>query len=93
MLKGRYKIGVLDAMQPYLLCLQDPADPLNDLGRKTFGIKHIFETIRQLQIDLVARMAGPPKAGESLLEMMVGPAYAMLKGRRKLMEDYGSKFL
>ena len=80
-------------MQPYLLCLQDPADPLNDLGRKTFGIKHIFETIRQLRIDLMARMADPPKAGESLLEMIVGPSYVMFKGRRKIMEDYGSKFL
>lgn len=93
MIKGRYKIGLVDSTQPYLLCLQDPADPLNDLGRKTFGIKHIFETIRQLRIDLMARMADPPKAGESLLEMMVGPSYAMLKGRRKILEDYGSRFL
>ena len=93
MLKGRYKIGLTDHTQPYLLCLQDPADPLNDLGRQTFGIKHIFETITQLRVDLMLRMADPPKAGESLLEMMVGPAYGMLKGRRKILEDYGSKFL
>ena len=93
MLKGRYKIGLKDETQPYLLCLQDPADPLNDLGRKTFGIKHIFETMTQLRIDLVTRMANPPKEGESLLEMMVGPSYTILKGRRKIMEDYGSKFL
>jgi len=38
-------------------------------------------------------MADPPKAGESLLEMIVGPSYVMFKGRRKIMEDYGSKFL
>jgi hypothetical protein len=37
-------------------------------------------------------MEDPSKAGDSLLEMMVGPSYAMLKGRRKIMEDYGSKF-
>jgi len=93
MIKGRYKIGLLDWTQPYLLCLQDPADPLNDLGRKTIGIKHIFETMRQLRIDLLARMINPPKSGESLLEMMVGPSYVMLKGRRKILEDYGSMFI
>lgn len=27
--------------QPYLLCMQDPADPKNDLGRKCTSIKHI----------------------------------------------------
>lgn len=30
--------------QPYLLCMQDPADPKNDLGRKCTSIKHIQVT-------------------------------------------------
>ena len=27
--------------QPWALCLQDPADPVNDLGRKAYQIKHV----------------------------------------------------
>lgn len=36
--------------QPWLLCLQDPADQVNDLGRKAYHIKHVqasFAAARQ----------------------------------------------
>ncbi|KAL9122263.1 MAG: hypothetical protein Q9187_001182 [Circinaria calcarea] len=36
--------------KPWALCLQDPADPVNDLGRKTYQIKHVqasFAAARQ----------------------------------------------
>ena len=34
--------------RPFLLCLQDPADFTNDLGRKSYAIKHIQKTLRTL---------------------------------------------
>lgn len=36
----------IDARYPYLLCLQDPADPTNDLGTKAYAIKHIQRTFK-----------------------------------------------
>ncbi|KAL9000562.1 MAG: hypothetical protein Q9169_000855 [Polycauliona sp. 2 TL-2023] len=34
----------LNPLRPYLLCLQDPADHKNDLGRRAYAIKHIQRT-------------------------------------------------
>lgn len=39
--RGIRMIGAKSEKQPYLLCLQDPADPTNDLGRKSYSIKHV----------------------------------------------------
>ena len=47
-LAGRERIVHTDLRRPYLLCLQDPADPTNDLGSKSFAIKHIIATFRHL---------------------------------------------
>lgn len=33
--------------KPYLLCLQDPADDLNDLGKNAYAIKHIQATFNK----------------------------------------------
>ena len=42
--------------KPYLLCLQDPANDLNDLGKMTYAIKHIQAVFRRakqrIQFDL-----------------------------------------
>lgn len=38
---GIKMIGKISEKQPFLLCLQDPADPINDLGRSSFLIKHV----------------------------------------------------
>ena len=40
-LQGIDKLRKLDPKKPYLLCLQDPANVVNDLGCKAYGIKHI----------------------------------------------------
>ncbi|KAF2233050.1 hypothetical protein EV356DRAFT_230625 [Viridothelium virens] len=44
----RATIARTDARRPYLLCLEDPACPTNDLGHKSFTIKHIIATFRHL---------------------------------------------
>lgn len=76
-----------DLTQPYLLCLQDPADPLNDLGRKGFGIKHIKETIRALELTTRKRVESN-EAG-SILAPLVGGSYALYQARRVKLEEYG----
>ena len=41
MLRGIDILGPHNPQKPYLLFLQDPANPVNDLGRKAYGIKHV----------------------------------------------------
>ncbi|KAI9723697.1 MAG: hypothetical protein M1812_000997 [Candelaria pacifica] len=43
-LQGLQQISTIDEAKPYLLCLQDPANPKNDLGSKAYAIKHIQKT-------------------------------------------------
>ena len=54
-------IGVLrkesQRRAPWLLCLQDPADPVNDLGKKAFQIKHIQATFASVRAKIVHSMA------------------------------------
>ena len=38
--------------KPYLLCLQDPANPTNDLGSKAYAIKHVQALFKSVKIDL-----------------------------------------
>ena len=38
--------------KPYLLCLQDPANPYNDLGKNAYAIKHIQATFNALKENL-----------------------------------------
>ena len=42
---------------PWLLCLQDPADPVNDLGKKAYRIKHIQATFMVLREAMIRSMA------------------------------------
>ena len=44
--EGMAKIARPNPQQPYLLCLQDPLNPNNDLGKKAYAIKHIGALFR-----------------------------------------------
>lgn len=44
------------AFRPYLLCLQDPADPSHDLGRNCHHIKSIQVTLKAIQDQLLRGM-------------------------------------
>ncbi|KAK4545037.1 hypothetical protein LTR36_003588 [Oleoguttula mirabilis] len=46
---GQWAISQTRPLQPYLLCLQDPANPTNDLGRKTNAIKHIVAVLAHVR--------------------------------------------
>ena len=43
-LRGIDKMQTYYPRKPYLLCLQDPANDLNDLGKNAYAIKHIQAT-------------------------------------------------
>ncbi|KAG8529588.1 uncharacterized protein KY384_006225 [Bacidia gigantensis] len=56
---GVEHIKVLDPHRPYLLCLQDPADYFNDLGKKVHLFKHIKATFQHLYDSLCSRLNDP----------------------------------
>ncbi|KAF2495216.1 hypothetical protein BU16DRAFT_433172, partial [Lophium mytilinum] len=82
------KMGQIDPAQPYLLCLQDPADATNDVGKKGFAIKHIQATFAHLEKEL--RQSMQENTRPSLLAPLVGPAYILNRERRAVMEEYGA---
>ena len=61
---GLASVQTLYPQRPYLLCLQDPADYVNDLGKNTFTIKHIQQTFRELRYQILQKM----EMGRSLTE-------------------------
>jgi non-canonical poly(A) RNA polymerase PAPD5/7 len=44
--RGIQRIGNTDPLMPHRLCLQDPADPQNDLGRKSYCIMDVQKLFR-----------------------------------------------
>jgi non-canonical poly(A) RNA polymerase PAPD5/7 len=94
-LKGLQKLTLIDPMQPYLLCLQDPADPLNDLGRKGYGYKHIQATFKYLEEEIRREATQSTQQGwkGSILGRAVGPCFKAYETRRAITEAYGQEIL
>ncbi|KAK4574290.1 hypothetical protein LTR86_002051 [Recurvomyces mirabilis] len=89
---GQWAICTTRQLQHYLLCLQDPADPTNDLGRKSNGIKFIQGTCGALAEELRSGLAGIEKGsgfGGSLLEPVVGRCHEVLAAQRQRVSDFG----
>jgi len=94
---GQLRIGRLHPEQPYLLCLQDPSTPINDLGSRCHAIKHIQATIKAMHADLLSAMQaydtpspdrnpkpdGSPRP--SLLLPLAGPCHELYAERRARM--------
>ncbi|WPH00327.1 Hypothetical protein R9X50_00315200 [Acrodontium crateriforme] len=88
-------------LQPYMLCLQDPANPSSDLGLKSNAVKHIRYIaemlVSRLERDLQAvekvmssppsdrKLLGPP----SFLAPLVGNCHELWKNQRVQAEQYG----
>ncbi|KAF2083232.1 hypothetical protein K490DRAFT_52195, partial [Saccharata proteae CBS 121410] len=72
---------------PYLLVLQDPADPGNDLGKKTGAIKHIQKTIMGVQEELRKRLLDE-REYPSLLAPLVGTSFDQIEARREKVREY-----
>ncbi|KAL8936821.1 MAG: hypothetical protein Q9216_004732 [Gyalolechia sp. 2 TL-2023] len=92
-------IGRTNPRHPYLLCLQDPADPTNDLGRKAYAIKHIqqtFATARKIMVSGMEAWDQRPNGTTanddniSLLDALVHGNYGRFEHDRRGIESYGS---
>lgn len=91
-----------DPRQPYLLCLQDPADPNNDLGSKAYAIKHIQATFGMAGRTMIGAMgawnrrsdiSSKDTATMGLLDVLVCGNYRRFNSHRDQMEEYGSPAL
>ncbi|KAI9673740.1 MAG: hypothetical protein M1829_003977 [Trizodia sp. TS-e1964] len=88
---GRRKIGAHRPTAPYLLCLQDPANPLNDAGMHVWGIKHIQAIFARAFAELSKAVEQYPDAknritddplGESILVHVISGHYTADENRR-----------
>lgn len=86
-LKAHQRIGLQNDEQPYLLCIRDPADRTNDLGRKTFGWKHLQTTMKKLNEEL--RQDLEKNDGRLLLPALVGRGFDLFEARRQKLAAYG----
>lgn len=91
---GQWRICARSDLQPYLLCLQDPADPRNDLGRKSHAIKHILHTMKYfaegLEQDFEEMTYFPEDwVGRSVLEPLVGRPDLVYREQRRKVEEFG----
>ncbi|OQN96059.1 hypothetical protein B0A48_17859 [Cryoendolithus antarcticus] len=96
----RERLARTSLLQPYLLCLEDPAKPDNDLGARVTAIRHILTTLQALSEDLTASMEaydgaraqGQPLEGEfSLLLPLVGRCHEVYAERRAKLVAYETK--
>lgn len=69
-----------------MLCIQDPAEPNNDLGRKGFGVKHIMKTLETVEKEMKKRVE--ENKAVSLLAPLVGSSFGLYQTRRMKMHDW-----
>ncbi|KAI4137616.1 MAG: hypothetical protein LQ341_005067 [Variospora aurantia] len=98
-LRGIDSMAAGNPRQPYLLCLQDPADPRNDLGSKAYAIKHIQATFGMARKTIKGAMgawnrrsdlASHKGAKLSLLDALVCGNYEQFNSDRNKVAVYGS---
>jgi len=82
-LYGRRHIGVKRDVGDFLLCLQDPNDPMNDLGNGAWRILDILATMRDLGQKVSAFLSGPgPLGSVQLMDTMIGDICTVVRDRR-----------
>ncbi|KAL8701583.1 MAG: hypothetical protein Q9201_004827 [Fulgogasparrea decipioides] len=96
---GINTIARIDPRQPYLLCLQDPADPTNDLGIKAYAIKHIQEVFARARSVILQEMefwdSGATERSDNtkrvaLLGALVQANYGLFSWNRDKIRRYAS---
>lgn len=97
---ARHQIDVKDAKQDFLLCLQDPNDPLNDLGKSGYQILNVQVTIAKFknaleawlvdkEISLLQRTGRPP-GPEQMMSWLIGKTCNVVQDRRDSFEHWKS---
>lgn len=74
-----------------MLCLRDPADETNDLGRKGICIKHVQVTFRNLGKKLHQDLANNNR--HSFLKPLVGDIFSLNQARRHRLDAEGRAVL
>ncbi|KAL2045230.1 hypothetical protein N7G274_002313 [Stereocaulon virgatum] len=81
-----------ETRKPYLLCLQDPANFFNDLGRKAYAIKHIQVTFKHAHSKILKvfedRDSNRPAGGRRALSAMLKANYKDFEIDRHKIECY-----
>ena len=98
--EGMHQIASPNYKQPYLLCLQDPLNPYNDLGRKAHAIRHIqklFQVARNRIRAHIHRWEHLPteerqNPREMMLDILVKGNYKVLERNRALRRGYASAY-
>ncbi|KAF2687926.1 hypothetical protein K458DRAFT_332404 [Lentithecium fluviatile CBS 122367] len=85
-LSGKHK-----PLPPYMMCLRDPADETNDLGRRAIAIKHVQTTFRHLDKKLTKDLTANTR--HSFLKLFVGDIFTLNKARRQKLDAEGRKVL
>ncbi|KAF2173559.1 hypothetical protein M409DRAFT_15839 [Zasmidium cellare ATCC 36951] len=90
---GQWAICSRQEFEPSLLCIQDPATPHNDLGRRSSAARHILLTIQNARYRLKKLLEDPERfrRDESVLEVLVGRCHEVYASRRRQMEEFGEK--
>ena len=84
-----YLIENSNARKPYLLCLQDPANEYNDLGRNAYSIKHVQVTFLRALNSIKKSLSRPQthhKEIPSFLSPMVRADYTLFELDRRNIE-------
>lgn len=98
-LRGIGAIASPNLRQPYLLCLQDPADASNDLGRKAYAIKHIQATFGRARWTMIGAMAAWNRRSNisleggkqlGLLDPLVCTSYEHFNASRDKVKGFGA---
>ncbi len=93
---GRKPICTRHPSRPYLMCLQDPANPYNDLGKLAFAIKHVQATFTTLSLKMRTSMnfcetRQKHDARFSLLDPCLMGDYRLFERKRNALRDIGGK--
>ncbi|KAL8909105.1 MAG: hypothetical protein Q9207_000439 [Kuettlingeria erythrocarpa] len=97
-LRGIGAIASPKPSMPYLLCLQDPADPSNDLGKQAYAIKHIQATFGKARRTMIRAMGAWKRLSKfsleakhlGLLDALVCADYKHFDANRKRIKEYGA---
>ena len=79
---GQDKMRILLKEQPYLLCLQDPGDPLNDLGKRSFRILHVRKLFSVVNWHMARWLSGKIQNPGSLAQLIFGDTLRPFQERR-----------
>jgi len=80
---ARRQLAVKRDPGDFLLCLQDPNDPTNDLGNGAWRILDILATMRDLGEKVTAFLSRPgPLGSVQLMDTMIGDTCTVVKDKR-----------